>query len=255
MALPHTLNIIAGGKTPAGTGGVGGNEYPTSGENIYDRENPNDTVEVVIFALGIDGDAASSDADLYFDFFYDPVFGGFIVKTTDNSSGAGGSGSIYEDEDFDYFTTGGTRTNMLGGSRIHYANDSAVSGQSYPGPVDSLRWVHSVQNIQDMGTTTETFTLSRYHFSGTGSPATIGSYTAGDWFSVHNIGGQSGIDVPTDGVGLRARIRNYVSTTGNQTARLHKRHVFECWVRLSGKDDTKVFEAKIDIAARSDSTF
>lgn len=255
MALPHTLNIIAGGKIAAGTGGVGGNEYPTSGENIYDRENPNDTVEVVIFSLGTDGDAAYSDADLIFDFFYDPLFGGFVVKTTDNGSGASGTSPITESEDFDYFTTGGTRTDMLGGSRIHYANDSAVSGQSYPGPVDSLRWVHSVTSVQDLGSNTETFTLSRYHFSGTGAPATIGSYTQGDWFSVHNIGGQSGIDVPTDGVGLRARIRCETSTSGNQTARLHKRHVFECWARLSGKDDTKVFEAKIDIASRADSTF
>jgi hypothetical protein len=255
MALPHTHNVIAGGKTAAGTGGVGGNEYPTSGENIYDRENPNDTVEAVMFALGTDGDAASADADLVFDFFYDTLFGGFVVRTSDAGSGASGTSNASESEEFDYFTTGGTRTNMLGGSRVHYANDSAVSGQSYPGPIDSIRWVHSVTDVQDIGGTVETFTLSRYHFQGTGSPATIGSYTAGDWFSVHNIGGVSGIDVPTDGVGLRARIRHQVATSGNSTARLHKRHVFECWVRLSGKDDTKVFEAKIDIAARCDSTF
>jgi len=255
MALPHTLNVIAGGKIAAGTGGVGGNEYPTSGENVYDRENPNDTVEVVMFALGTDGDAANADADLYFDFFYDTLFGGFVVRTTDNSSGASGTSNATESEEFDYFTTGGTRTDMLGGSRIHYANDSAVSGESYPGPVDSLRWVHSVTDVQDIGTNTETFTLSRYHFQGTGAPATIGSYTEGSWFSVHNVGGQSGLDVPTDGIGLRARIRHEASTSGNATSRLHKRHVFECWARLSGKDDTKVFEAKIDIAARSDSTF
>ena len=255
MALPHTLNVIAGGKIAAGTGGVGGNEYPTSGENIYDRENPNVTVDVVMFALGTDGDAANADADLYFDFFYDTLFGGFVVRTTDNSSGASGTSNATESEEFDYFTTGGTRTDMLGGSRIHYANDSAVSGESYPGPVDSLRWVHSVTDVQDIGTNTETFTLSRYHFQGTGAPATIGSYTEGSWFSVHNVGGQSGLDVPTDGIGLRARIRHEASTSGNATSRLHKRHVFECWARLSGKDDTKVFEAKIDIAARSDSTF
>ena len=77
MALSHSYNTIAGGKNTAGTGGVSGNEYPTSGENIYDKESPNDTVEILMFALGTDGDAASADADAYFDFFYDPF--SFII--------------------------------------------------------------------------------------------------------------------------------------------------------------------------------
>ena len=47
MALSHSFNTIAGGKNTAGTGGVSGNEYPTSGENVYDKESPNDTVEIL----------------------------------------------------------------------------------------------------------------------------------------------------------------------------------------------------------------
>jgi hypothetical protein len=255
MALTHSFNTIAGGKNAAGSGGVSGNEYPTTGEDIFDRQSPQDTVETVMFALGIDGDAASADSDVIVDFFYDTLFGGFVVKTSDNGSGASGSGSLYEDEEFDYFTSGGTRTDMLGSSRVHYSNDSAVSGQTYPGPVDSLKLKLTTTNVQDIGSNTYTQTMDRRHFQGTGSPATIGTYTNDSWFSVHDIGGPSGIDVPTDGVGIRCRFRCQTSTSGNQTARLQKRQVIECWARLSGKDDTKVFEYQLDMASRSDSTF
>lgn len=255
MALTHSFNTIAGGKNTAGTGGVSGNEYPTSGEDIFDRQSPQDTVETVIFALGTDGDAASADSDVIVDFFYDTVVGGFVLKTTDNGSGASGTSSATESEEFESFTAGGTAVDILGGSRVHYSNDSAVSGQTYPGPVDSLKLKLTTTSVQDTGSTTYTQTMDRRHFQGTGSPATIGTYTNDSWFSVHNIGGQSGIDVPTDGVGIRCRFRCETSTSGNQTARLQKRQVIECWVRLSGKDDTKVFEYQLDQASRSDSTF
>ena len=255
MALSHSYNTIVGCKNTAGTGGVGGNEYPTSGETILDKESPNDTVEINMFALGIDGDAASADADAIFDFYYDPIFGGFVAKTTDNNSGASGSGALYEDEDVEYYTVGGATGTFNGSSRIHYSNDSAVSGETYPGPIDSIKLVHSKTTVQDLNTTTETFTMDRYHYSGTGAPATIGTYTNDTWFGVHNIGGQSGIDVPTDGVGIRVRMRNETSTSGNQSARLQTDHTIECWVKLAGKDDTKVFEYKLGLISRSDSTF
>jgi|14BtaG_2_1085337.scaffolds.fasta_scaffold00084_37 hypothetical protein len=255
MALSHSFNTIAGGNNTAGTGGVGGNEYPTTGEDINDRQSPQDTVEAVMFALGTDGDAASADTDVYVDFLYDTLFGGFVLKTTDNNSGASGTDSFTESEEFDYFTSGGTRTDMLGGSRVHYSNDSTVSGETYPGPVDELKLKLTTTNVQDTGSTTYTQTLDRRHFQGTGSPATIGTYTNDTWFSVHNVGGQSGLDVPTDGIGIRCRFKCETSTSGNQTARLQKRHVIECWARLSGKDDTKVFEYQLDMSSRSDSTF
>jgi len=255
MALTHSFNTIAGGQNTAGTGGVGGNEYPTSGEDINDQQSPNDTVEANMFALGTDGDAAYADTDVTVDFFYDTLFGGIVLKTTDGGSGASGTSSFTESEDFDYFTSGGTRTDMIGSSRVHYSNDSTVSGQTYPGPVDSIKLKLTTTNVQDIGSNTYTQTMVRRHYQGTGSPASIGTYTNDSWFSVHNIGGQSGIDVPTDGVGIRCRFRCETSTSGNQTARLAKRQVIECWVRLSGKDDTKVFEYKLDMTSRSDSTF
>lgn len=255
MALSHSFNTIAGGKNTAGTGGVSGNEYPTSGEDINDKQDPNDTVEINMFALGIDGDAASADSDCYFDFFYDTILGGFVAKTTDNNSSASGSGAMYEDEDVIYYPVSGSGTSFAGSSRIHYSNDSAVTGETYPGPIDSIKLVHSKTTVQDLNTTTETFSMDRYHFQGTGAPATIGSYTNDSWFSVHNVGGQSGLDVPTDGIGIRVRMRNQTSTSGNQSARLWTDHVIECWVKLSGKADTKVFEYKLSLVSRSDSTF
>ena len=255
MALTHSFNTIAGGKNAAGSGGVSGNEYPSTGEDIFDRQSPQDTVETVMYALGIDGDSASADSDVIVDFFYDTLFGGFVLKTTDNGSGAGGSSGQYEDEDFEYFTSGGTAVDMLGGSRVHYSNDSVVAGQTYPGPVDSLKLKLTTTNVIDNGTTYYTQTMDRRHFHGTGSPATIGTYTNDSWFSVHNVGGQSGIDVPTYSVGIRCRFRCETQSNGNAVSRLQKRHVIECWVRLGGKDDTKVFEYKLDMAARSDSTY
>ena len=255
MALSHTFNTIAGGKNTAGTGGVGGNEYPTSGETILDRQNPNDTVEINMFALGTDGDAASADADCFFDFYYDTILGGIVCKTTDNRSSASGSGSLQEDEDVEYYPVSGSTGTFNGSSRIHYSNDSAVTGETYPGPVDSIKLVHSKTTVQDLNTTTETFAMNRHHFQGTGSPSTIGTYTNDTWFSVHNVGGQSGLDVPSDGIGIRVRMNNQTSTSGNESARLQTDHVIECWVRLAGKDDTKVFEYKLGLIARSDSTF
>jgi hypothetical protein len=255
MSLSHSFNTIAGGKNTAGTGGVSGNEYPTSGENIYDKEDPNDTVEINMFALGTDGDAASADSDAIFDFYYDPIFGGFVAKTTDNGSAASGTSTFTESEDVTYYPVSGNGADFAGSSRIHYANDSAVGGQTYPGPVDSFKLVHSKNTIQDLGTTTETFTMSRYHYSGTGAPATIGTYTNDTWFSVHNVGGQSGLDVPTDGLGIRVRMRNETSSSGNSQSRLNTDHTIECWVKLSGQDDTKVFEYKLALISRSDSTF
>lgn len=252
MSLSHTFNTIAGGKNTAGTGGVGGNEYPTSGETISDKETPNDTVEINVFALGIDGDAASADADCFFDFYYDTAVGGFIAKTTDNGSSASGSGAMYEDEDILYYPVSGSATSFAGSSRTHYSNDSTVSGQTYPGPIDSIKLVHSKNTIQDLNSTTETFSMSRFQFQGTGAPTTIGSYTNDSWFSVHNVGS---LDVPTDGIGIRVRMANETSTSGNQTARLITDHTIECWVKLSGKDDTKVFEYKLALVSRSDSTF
>jgi len=255
MALSHSFNTIAGGKNTAGTGGVSGNEYPTSGENVYDKESPNDTVEINMFALGTDGDAASADSDCFFNFFYDPIGGGITVQTVDNGSGASGTSTATESEEVLYYPVSGSGTDFAGGSRIHYYNDSSVGGQTYPGPVDSFKLVHSKNTIQDLGTTTETFGMSVYHYSGTGAPATISSYTNDTWQSVHNIGGQSGIDVPTDGVGLRVRMRNETSSSGNSQSRLNTDHTIECWVRLSGQDDTKVFEYKLALISRSDSTF
>lgn len=255
MALSHSYNTIVGCKNTAGTGGVSGNEYPSSGETIYDKESPNDTVEINMFALGTDGDAASADSDCFFNFFYDPIGGGITVQTLDNGSAASGTSNATESEEVLYYPVSGNATSFAGSGRIHYFNDSAVSGETYPGPVDSFKLVHSKNTIQDLGTTTETFSMNTYHYSGTGAPATIGTYTNDTWFSVHNIGGQSGIDVPTDGVGIRVRMRNECSTSGNQTARLNTDHTIECWVKLSGKDDTKVFEYKLALIARSDSTF
>ena len=255
MALSHSYNTIVGCKNTAGTGGVTGNDYPTSGETIQDKQSPNDTVEINMFALGTDGDAASADSDAFFDFFYDPILGGIVARTIDNSSGASGTSSSTESEEVLYYPVSGSATSFAGGTRIHYDNDSAVGGETYPGPVDSLKLVHSKNTIEDVGTTSETFSMNRYHYSGTGAPATIGAYTNDTWFSVHNIGGQSGIDVPTDSVGIRVRMRNECSTSGNQTSRLNTDHTIECWVKLSGKDDTKVFEYKLALIARSDSTF
>ena len=255
MALSHSYNTIVGCKNTAGTGGVSGNEYPTSGETIQDKESPNDTVEINMFALGIDGDAASADSDCFFDFYYDTILGGIVIKTTDNSSGASGSGALYESEEVLYYPVSGSGTSFAGGQRIHYSNDSAVSGETYPGPVDSIKLVHSKNTIQDLGSTTETFSMNRYHYQGTGSPSTIGSYTNDSWFSVHNVGGQSGLDVPTDGIGIRVRMANVTSSSGNSQSRLNVDHTIECWVKLSGKDDTKVFEYKLALISRSDSTF
>jgi hypothetical protein len=255
MALSHSYNTIVGCKNTASTGGVGGNEYPTSGEDINDKESPNDTVEINMFALGTDGDAASADCDCFFDFYYDTIFGGLVAMTTDNASGASGTSSFTEDENVLYYPISGTGVDFAGSSRIHYSNDSAVAGQTYPGPVDSIKLVHSKTTVQDLNTTTETFSMSRFHFQGTGAPSTIGTYTNDTWFSVHNVGGQSGLDVPTDGIGIRVRARNETSTSGNQSSRLQTDHVIECWVKLSGQDDTKVFEYKLALVSRSDSTF
>lgn len=256
MSLSHTFNTIAGGKNTAGTGGVGGNEYPTSGETISDKETPNDTVEVNMFALGTDGDAASADADVTFDFFYDIAVGGFVVKTIDNNSSASGTSSFTEDEDVLYYPVSGSATSFAGSSRIHYSNDSTVSGQTYSGPIDSIKLVHSKNTIQDLGTTTETFSMAKAQYNGLyGIGQALGTYTNDTWFSVHNVGGQSGPDVPTDSIGIRVGMRNETSSSGNSQSRLNTDHTIECWVRLAGKDDTKVFEYKIALISRSDSTF
>lgn len=256
MSLSHTFNTIAGGKNTASTGGVGGNDYPTTGESVLDKESPNDTAQCNMFALGTDGDSASADADVYFDFFYDAIGGGLTIRTTDNGSSASGTSSFTEDEDADYYPVSGGSGSYLNSARTHYYNDSSVSGESYPGAADYIKIVHSKTTVQDLGTTTETLSMQKYHYSGTGSPASLGTYTNDTWFGLHNIGGQSGVDVPTDSVGIRVRMNNFASSSGNSQSRMNTDHTIECWVKaIGGANDTKLFEYKLSLVARADSTF
>lgn len=255
MGLPHTQNLIIGSKNTAGSGGVGGNDYPTSGESILDRESPSTTVVTDFFGFRQDN-PSSADADVILDFFYDTILGGLSVRTTDNGSGATGDSTTTT---FQYYTTANAAGNISSnGSRVHYSNDSAVSGETYPGAADQIKVVHSYSTVTDIGTTTRTFSMNTYHYAGTGAPATIASYTNDTWTTLHNIGGQSGIDVPTDSVGIRVRMNNTANAQpgGTESSRLTTRETIECWVKaIGGYDDTLLFKYELENKARADATF
>lgn len=255
MGLPHTQNLIIGSKNTAGSGGVGGNDYPTSGESILDRESPSTTVVTDFFGFRQDN-PSSADADVILDFFYDTILGGLSVRTTDNGSGATGSSTTTT---FQYYTTANAAGNISSnGSRVHYSNDSAVSGETYPGAADQIKVVHSYSTVTDVGTTARTFSMNTYHYAGTGAPATIASYTNDTWTTLHNIGGQSGIDVPTDSVGIRVRMNNTANAQpgGTESSRLTTRETIECWVKaIGGYDDTLLFKYELENKARADATF
>jgi hypothetical protein len=255
MGLPHTQNLIIGSKNTAGSGGVGGNDYPTSGEAILDRESPSTTVITDFFGFRQDL-PSSADSDVILDFFYDTILGGLSVRTTNNGSSANGSNTT---ETFRYYTTANVAGNIAdGSSRIHYSNDSAVSGETYPGPADQIKVVHSSETVADIGNTSRVFSMNTYHYAGTGAPATIASYTNDTWTTLHNIGGQSGIDVPTDSVGIRVRMNNYcgASPGGTNTSRLTTRETIECWVKaIGGYDDTLLFKYDVENKARAESSY
>ena len=100
--------------------------------------------------------------------------------------------------------------------------------------------------------------MDRYHYAGTGAPATIGTYTNDSWFSLHNIGGQAGIDVPTDSVGIRVRMNNTANAQpgGTESSRLTTEETIECWVKaIGGYDDTLLFKYRLENKARADATF
>ena len=255
MGLPHTQNLIIGSKNTAGSGGVGGNDYPTSGESILDRESPSTTVVTDFFGFRQDN-PSSADADVILDFFYDTILGGLSVRTTDNGSGATGDSTTTT---FQYYTTANAAGNISSnGSRVHYSNDSAVSGETYPGAADQIKVVHSYSTVTDIGTTGRNFSMNTYHYAGTGAPATIASYTNDTWTTLHNIGGQSGIDVPTDSVGIRVRMNNTANAQpgGTESSRLTTRETIECWVKaIGGYDDTLLFKYELENKARADATF
>lgn len=255
MSLSHSFNTIAGGQNTAGTGGVGGSDYPTG--TVYHREYPSTTVDVDYFAFRQDT-ASSVDVRVDFDFFYDIVGGGLTVRTTDDGSSANGSNTS---KDFDAFTTAGVAQAFgTNGSKIHYFNDSAISGQSYPGPADQIKIKHTVSTVQTVGDGFHSSSMQKYHYGGSssGAPQSLGTYTNDTWFSLHNIGGQSGIDVPGDSVGIKVNINNDASAQagGTNDSRKWTTHTIECWVKAIGSyNDTLLYKAKLSVAAYASSSY
>lgn len=250
MSLSHSFNTIAGGQNTSGTGGVGGSDYPAG--TIYHRQAPSTTVDVDYFAFRQDT-SSSVNVRVDFDFFYDIVGGGLTVRTTDDGSTANGDGS--PQTDFDAFTTAGVAQAFgTNGSKIHYFNDSAISGQTYPGPADQIKIKHTASTVQTIGNSSHSLSLQEYHYGGSssGAPQVLGTYTNDTWFSLHNIGGQSGIDVPGDSVGIKVNINNSASAQagGTEDSRKWTTHTIECWVKAIGSyNDTLLYKAKLSVAA------
>lgn len=255
MALSHSFNTIAGGQNTAGSGGVGGSDYPTG--TVYHRQHPSTTVEADYFAFRQDT-VSSVDVDLDFDFLYDAIAGGLVVKTTNMGSSATGDST---QEDFDSFTTAGVaQAHGSNGTKIHYENDSVISGESYPGPANEIKIKHTMSTVQTIGTSGHTFSMQRYHYNGasSGAPQSLGTYTDDTWFSLHNIGGQSGIDVPNDSVGIKVNIRNTANAqaSGTENSRKWTDHTIECWVKsIQGYNDTLLFKARLSVSAYATASF
>jgi hypothetical protein len=255
MSLSHSFNTIAGGQNTAGSGGVGGNDYPAG--NVYHRQAPSTTVDVDYFAFRQDS-VSSVDVNVDFDFYYDTIGGGLTVMTTDDGSNANGDTTT---KDFDAFTTAGVAQAFgTNGSKIHYFNDSAISGQTYPGPADQIKIKHTMSTVQTVGNGAHSFSMQEYHYNGasSGAPQSLGTYTNDTWFSLHNIGGQSGIDVPNDSVGIKVNINNDASAQagGTEDSRKWTIHEIECWVKAIGSyDDTLLYKAEISVAAYASASY
>jgi hypothetical protein len=255
MALSHSFNTIAGGQNTAGSGGVGGNDYPAG--TVTHRQFPSTTVDADYFAFRQDF-GSSVDVDLDFDFLYDAIGGGLTVRTTNMSSSAQGDST---QEDFDSFTTAGVaQAHGSTGTKIHYFNDSAISGETYPGPADQIKIKHTLSTIQTTGNGFHQFSMLRYHYNGasSGAPQSLGTYTNDTWFSLHNIGGQSGIDVPNDSVGIRVNINNQASAQagGTEDSRKWTDHTIECWVKgIQGYNDTLLYKARLKVSAYANASY
>lgn len=255
MALSHSFNTIAGGQNTAGSGGVGGSDYPAG--DVTHRQHPSTTVDADYFAFRQDS-ASSVDVDLDFDFLYDTVAGGLTVKTTNMGSSATGDST---QEDFDSFTTAGVaQAHGSNGTKVHYENDSVISGESYPGPADEIKIKHTVSTIQTIGNSAHIFSMYKYHYNGasSGAPQSLGTYTNDTWFSLHNIGGASGIDVPGDSVGIKVNIRNTAAAQagGTENSRKWTEHTIECWVKsIQSYNDTLIYKAKVRASAYASASY
>ena len=255
MSLSHSFNTIAGGQNTAGSGGVGGSDYPAG--TVYHRQHPSTTVDVDYFAFRQDF-GSSVDVNVDFDFYYDAIAGGLIVSTTNDGSSASGDST---QTDFDSFTTAGVaQAHGSNGTKIHYENDSVISGESYPGPADQIKIKHTMSTIQTIGNGNHDFSMYRYHYNGasSGAPQSLGTYTNDTWFSLHNIGGQSGIDVPNDSVGIKVNINNDANAQagGTEDSRKWTEHTIECWVKaIQGYNDTLIYKAKLKVQAYASSSY
>ena len=77
-------------------------------------------------------------------------------------------------------------------------------------------------------------------------------------FSLHNIGGQSGIDVPNDSVGIKVNINNDASASagGTNDSRKWTVHTIECWVKAIGSyNDTLLYKAELSVAAYASASY